>query len=52
MAMATSVFGAGPRVVADVLVLGAVWFRGYHLGDGDIHNHLVRDNHFHCLVVE
>jgi hypothetical protein len=33
-------------------LLGAVWFRGYHLGDGDIHNHLVRDNHFYCLVVE
>jgi hypothetical protein len=30
--------------------LGAVWFRGYHPGDGDIHNHLVRDNHFACLV--
>jgi hypothetical protein len=30
--------------------LGAVWFRGYDLGDEDILNQVVRDSHFFCLV--
>jgi hypothetical protein len=30
---------------------GAVWFRGYPLGDEDIPNQLVRGSHFSCLVV-
>jgi hypothetical protein len=34
------------RPAIQLAALGAVWFRGYPLGDGDIPNHPVRDSHF------
>jgi hypothetical protein len=37
-------------LIASSEYLGAVWFRGYPLGDEDIPNHLVRDSYFCCLV--